>query len=177
MAEFGDKPALVDEVIDEVEDAFLEVGGKGGVGADCLEGSEVKAAHQLPSAADSSVFVRSLSFEGSPQRDLDGRRRELRLLFYLLDELFNQLVLVLRLPTVLHRAIVVVNIPLRFYTASVDLFVLLEQLPQRRVANLLEVMLVIHLFHIVLPGLDYAVLMSLRDCLVAEEEFAHESVR
>lgn len=84
--------------------------GKSGVGADCFEGSEVKTADQLPSPADSSVIVRSLSFKSSPQRDFNGRRRNLRLLLNLVDELFNQLVLVLGLPTVLNRAIVIINI-------------------------------------------------------------------
>lgn len=45
MAELWNKLAFVDEVVDEVEDTFFEMGGKGRVGANGLKGSEVKAAN------------------------------------------------------------------------------------------------------------------------------------
>ena len=152
------------------------MGGKGGVGADCFERCEVKAADELPSSNDSILVVRSLSLEGSPQRYFDGRRRDLRLLFYLLDELFYELVLVLGLPTVLNRTIAIINILIRFHTAPINLLILLEQLLEGSVANLLEVVLLIYLFHIVFPCLNYAVLMRLGNCLLIEEELAHEEV-
>lgn len=100
----------------------------------------------------------------------------MRLFFYLFDELFDELILVLDFPTVLNWAIVIINISFWFDATPVDTFILLKQLPQRWVAYLLEVVLVILFLHIVFPGFNNAIFMSLGNCLVVQEEFSHKSM-
>ncbi len=106
MAQLREEFKLVDEVVDEAEDPFLEVVGQGGVGGQCFEGVEVEAADELPSAGDADRGVLWLGVVGCPKWYFDGGGAEVRLLFYFIYELLYELLFVLYLPTVLIGVVV-----------------------------------------------------------------------
>jgi hypothetical protein len=90
------------------------------------------------------------------------------------DELGDKLVFVLDLPAVLVWRIIVLLIFGLDAAPIHSLFVLLEQLPKRIIANLLEVVLMVYFLHVKFPCLYYSVLLLLGSNLVILEQLGHE---
>jgi hypothetical protein len=57
MTKFRHESTFGDEIVYKVEYSLLEVNRQCGVDTDCFEGFEVKAADELPSAVDFSLFI------------------------------------------------------------------------------------------------------------------------
>jgi hypothetical protein len=149
---------------------------KGRMRAGRLEGSEVEAAEELPSSAQPAIFTGSWAIVCASEGYFDRRWSHRRLLLDDFNELLHELLLVLDFPTIITLVFLLLDLLLGVVAVPVGLLLLPQQLLQSAVANLLEVVLVVHLLHVVLPRLDYSELVGFWRLRVWQEELTHESV-